>query len=157
MASSSSSAHPCERIENRAKSARTFCDPCVTTVVIRLSHDGIRRCGITYTRTSPQKQIIFARECEQPRFSQYTRADGPARVLRLSFSKARHRLFISRIISRINAMSSELPEGGLYVEVNKEDLVGAPPGVFEFLLNLHRKRDRIGYQDQCIRRSGERS
>lgn len=45
-------------------------------------------------------------------------------------------------------MSSELPEGGLYVEVNKEDLAGAPPGVSEFLLNLHRKRDRIGCQDR---------
>jgi len=42
-------------------------------------------------------------------------------------------------------MTSELPEGGLYVD--KEDLAGAPSGVLDFLLNLSQKRDKIGRQD----------
>lgn len=39
-------------------------------------------------------------------------------------------------------MTSKLSEGGFYVEVNKEDLAGAPLGVPEFLLSLYRKGDR---------------
>ena len=45
-------------------------------------------------------------------------------------------------------MSSELPEKGLYVEVNKKDLTNVSLGVSEFLFNLHKKRDRIDCQDK---------
>src|SRR4051794_14319019 len=49
-------------------------------------------------------------------------------------------------------MTSELPEGGLYVD--KEDLAGAPSGVLDFLLNLSQKRDKIGRQDTSETETG---
>lgn len=49
----------------------------------------------------------------------------------------------------VNAMASELPEGGLYFQIKKEDLANAPPGVTEFLLKLtSQNSDKTGCQDR---------
>lgn len=46
-------------------------------------------------------------------------------------------------------MSSEQPEQYFYIEVNQEDLTGAPPGVLQFLRDLKDKKSKtIGRQDK---------